>query len=85
MALELETDDDWRADDWATARERSFVGGLQVSAAERIAWLEAISADPLLPRRLLPQGYRGREAWRLRIKTLRAAAGQMHSFRAHSL
>lgn len=55
------------------------------AATERIAWLEAISADPLLPRRLLPQGYRGREAWRLRIKTLRAAAGQMHSFRAHSL
>jgi phenylacetic acid degradation operon negative regulatory protein len=54
------------------------------AAMERIAWLEAISADPLLPRKLLPQGYRGQEAWRLRIKTLRAAAEQMHSFRAHS-
>jgi len=57
----------------------------QWAAMERIAWLEAISADPLLPRSLLPQGYRGQEAWRLRIKTLRAATGQMRSFRAHSL
>ena len=57
----------------------------QWAAMERIAWLEAISADPLLPRSLLPQGYLGQEAWRLRIKTVRAAAGQMRSFRAHSL
>jgi len=57
----------------------------QWAAKERIAWLDAISADPLLPQRLLPQGYLGQEAWRLRIKTLRAAAIQMRSFRAHSL
>jgi DNA-binding transcriptional regulator PaaX len=55
------------------------------AAKERVAWFNAISADPLLPQRLLPQDYPGQEAWRLRIKTLRAAAMQMHSFRAHSL
>jgi phenylacetic acid degradation operon negative regulatory protein len=58
---------------------------LQWAAQERIAWLGAISVDPLLPQRLLPQGYRGQAAWRLRIKTLRLAAMQMHAFRAHSL
>ncbi len=57
----------------------------QWAAKERIAWLDAISADPLLPQRLLPQGYPGQEAWRLRVKTLRAAAAHLRSFRAHSL
>ena len=55
------------------------------AAKERNTWLDAISADPLLPERLLPQGYLGQEAWRLRIKTLRAVAIQMRSFRAHLL
>ena len=47
---------------------------------ERIAWLAAVSEDPLLPERLLPRDYLGRKAWRSRWKTLREAAGQMHSF-----
>jgi len=55
----------------------------QWAAEERIAWLAAISADPLLPQRLLPRGYLGREVWRLRLETLRVAATQMRSFRAH--
>jgi len=32
-------------------------------AAERVAWVEALNADPLLPASLLPSGYLGRQAW----------------------
>ncbi|HEY4188727.1 MAG TPA: hypothetical protein VGP07_26910 [Polyangia bacterium] len=32
--------DDWIADDWEAARQRSFVRGSSVSPAERVAWLE---------------------------------------------
>ncbi len=35
-------------------------------AAERDAWLTAISFDPLLPGTMLPQGYLGRDAWNQR-------------------
>jgi hypothetical protein len=33
-------DVDWVADDWESARRRSFVRGLRVSPTERVAWLE---------------------------------------------
>jgi hypothetical protein len=33
-------DDDWVADDWESARRRSFVRGLQATPTERMAWLE---------------------------------------------
>lgn len=33
-------EDDWIADDWQAARQRSFVRGLRVSHSERVAWLE---------------------------------------------
>jgi phenylacetic acid degradation operon negative regulatory protein len=39
-------------------------------AQERDAWLEAMSVDPLLPERLLPQGYLGQKAWRSRTSVL---------------
>lgn len=51
---------------------RSFVrGGKPVEmrkwlADERTAWLEAITADPLLPEVLLPKNYLGRKAFRER-------------------
>ena len=35
-------------------------------ADEREQWLTAINTDPLLPDALLPSGYFGREAWKLR-------------------
>ena len=35
-------------------------------AAERQAWLEPMSSDPLLPEAILPAGYLGRQAWALR-------------------
>jgi DNA-binding transcriptional regulator PaaX len=50
-------------------------------AEERVAWLKAVSADPLLPERLLPPRYLGRKAWRLRLETLRIAGQHMRSFR----
>jgi phenylacetic acid degradation operon negative regulatory protein len=53
---------------------------LKWAARERAAWLEAVSADPLLPERLLPPGYLGQKAWRARVATLRAFAEQMRSF-----
>jgi phenylacetic acid degradation operon negative regulatory protein len=34
--------------------------------AERKAWFDAVSIDPLLPERLLPPGYLGCEAWQRR-------------------
>jgi phenylacetic acid degradation operon negative regulatory protein len=43
---------------------------------EKRAWQDAASADPLLPDKLLPHGYLGKEAWRQRIRVL-AEAGQM--------
>lgn len=52
----------------------------QWSAKERVAWLEAMWADPLLPERLLPKGYLGQQAWMSRVRALRAAAEQMRSF-----
>jgi phenylacetic acid degradation operon negative regulatory protein len=37
---------------------------------ERIAWLNAVDLDPLLPEALWPKGYAGRQAWDARLKTL---------------
>jgi len=41
---------------------------------ERAAWQEAVASDPLLPERLLPPGYAGREVWELRVRVLQEAA-----------
>jgi DNA-binding transcriptional regulator PaaX len=50
------------------------------AAAEREAWLDAVTHDPLLPERILPSGYLGQQAWRQRIKVLRQAGRQLHTF-----
>ena len=42
--------------------------------AEREAWAAAITIDPLLPEPLLPPGYLGREAWKLRQSVFAALA-----------
>jgi phenylacetic acid degradation operon negative regulatory protein len=39
---------------------------------EWLAWNVALRADPLLPDALLPADYPGKQAWALRMKTLRA-------------
>lgn len=41
---------------------------------ERKAWCAAMALDPLLPRALCPEGYRGFEAWSCRVEVLRALA-----------
>jgi DNA-binding transcriptional regulator PaaX len=41
---------------------------------ERAAWSGAVSLDPLLPERLLPPGYLGRQVWGRRVEVLREAA-----------
>ena len=40
------------------------------AATERTAWLQAVTADPLLPQELLPAKYLGRQAWQQRIRVL---------------
>jgi phenylacetic acid degradation operon negative regulatory protein len=53
---------------------------LRWAAAEREAWLDAVTHDPLLPDRLLPSDYLGRQAWRLRLEVLRDARRQANGF-----
>jgi len=48
---------------------------------ERIAWLAAATADPLLPERILPEGYLGQEAWQRRVEMLGQARRRLDSFR----
>jgi DNA-binding transcriptional regulator PaaX len=50
------------------------------AAAEREAWLDAVTNDPLLPGRILPPGYLGQQAWRRRVEVLRDAGRQLHTF-----
>lgn len=49
---------------------------------EHSAWLEAMALDPLLPACLLPEGYRGQQAWRTRLEVMADAADQMRNFKA---
>jgi len=53
--------------------------------AERMAWSKAITADPLLPKRLLPRGYLGQLAWRRRTKALKLASRDRESFRTEQM
>jgi phenylacetic acid degradation operon negative regulatory protein len=50
------------------------------AAAEREAWLDAVTHDPLLPERILPPGYLGQRASCQRIKVLREAGRQLRTF-----
>jgi phenylacetic acid degradation operon negative regulatory protein len=47
---------------------------------ERLAWLAAVTTDPLLPERLLPPDYLGRRAWQRRKTVLREASRQLQTF-----
>ncbi|MBI5387590.1 MAG: hypothetical protein HZA90_23260 [Verrucomicrobia bacterium] len=51
------------------------------AAAEREAWLEAVTNDPLLPGRILPYDYLGQQAWRRRVEVLRDASRQLRTFK----
>lgn len=53
------------------------------ASAERKAWLDAVTIDPLLPERLLPSGYLGQKAWGRRIEVLREAGRQLRTLSAN--
>ena len=53
---------------------------LRWASLEREAWLDAVSYDPLLPRRILPTGYLGQKAWQQRVEVLRLAGEQIKRF-----
>lgn len=53
---------------------------LRWSAAEREAWIDAVTNDPLLPERLLPASYLGQTAWRRRVEVLRQAGRQLRTY-----
>jgi len=42
-------------------------------ATEREAWQDAMTRDPLLPKRLLPADYAGQRSWRRRVEVLQQA------------
>ena len=54
---------------------------LRWAAAERKAWLDAVTCDPLLPERILPSDYLGQWAWRRRVEELRDAGRQLQAFK----
>ena len=53
---------------------------LRWATAEREAWLDAVTKDPLLPERILPPGYLGQQAWWRRIEILQHAGQQLRTF-----
>ncbi|MHB8520662.1 MAG: PaaX family transcriptional regulator C-terminal domain-containing protein [Limisphaerales bacterium] len=59
------------------ATARAF---LSWATAEREAWLDAVTHDPLLPERILPSDYLGQRAWKLRVEVLGEAGRQMATF-----
>src|SRR5438445_12540705 len=57
---------------------------LRWAAAEREAWLDAFTTDPLLPERILPGEYVGKAAWQRRVEVLRDAGRQLGTFNPRS-
>ena len=60
--------------------EASAKAMLRWAAAERDAWLDAVTNDPLLPERILPAGYLGQTVWHRRVETLQTAGLQLRNF-----
>jgi phenylacetic acid degradation operon negative regulatory protein len=50
------------------------------AAAEREAWLNAVTKDPLLPAQILPGDYLGQRAWRRRVEMSRHTSRQIGTF-----
>jgi phenylacetic acid degradation operon negative regulatory protein len=63
---------------WHETRAKAL---LRWAGAERDAWLDAVSIDPLLPARILPSGYLGQQAWRRRVEVLRDAGRQLGTYK----
>jgi len=53
---------------------------LRWAAAEREAWLDAVTNDPLLPEKILPADYMGQQVWRRRVEVLQEAGRQLRAF-----
>ena len=53
---------------------------LRWAAAEREAWLDAVTNDPLLPGKILPADYMGQQVWRRRVEVLQEAGRQLRAF-----
>jgi len=64
----------------ALRNDAAAKASLRWAAAEREAWLEAVTNDPLLPARILPSDYLGQQAWRRRVEVLRDAGRQLRTF-----
>jgi phenylacetic acid degradation operon negative regulatory protein len=52
--------------------------------AEHTAWTRAVTADPLLPKALLPREYLGKRAWKRRNQAVKKAARLLHEFEGGS-
>jgi phenylacetic acid degradation operon negative regulatory protein len=50
---------------------------------EREAWMAALSHDPLLPARLLPHDYAGRQAWQDRLAVMGEVGKEIRDFKAN--
>ena len=67
--------------DGALRHNAAAKGLLRWAAAEREAWLEAVTNDPLLPSGILPSDYLGQPAWRRRVGVLGDAGRQLRTFK----
>jgi DNA-binding transcriptional regulator PaaX len=64
----------------ALRNDAAAKGLLRWATAEREAWLNAVTNDPLLPVRILPSDYLGQQAWRRRVEVQREAGRQLRTF-----
>jgi phenylacetic acid degradation operon negative regulatory protein len=62
-------------------KEEAATALLHWATTEREAWLQAVTNDPLLPGRLLPLNYLGKQSWRRRVESLRDSSRLLHTFR----
>jgi phenylacetic acid degradation operon negative regulatory protein len=60
--------------------EASAKAMLRWASAEREAWLDAVTNDPLLPKRILPPGYLGQMAWQRRVEVLQGMGSRLRGF-----
>jgi phenylacetic acid degradation operon negative regulatory protein len=67
----------------ALRNERALKAMVRWRTAERAAWLEAVTNDPLLPARILPSDYLGQRAWQRRKQALKKAGQQLRTFKTN--
>jgi phenylacetic acid degradation operon negative regulatory protein len=53
-------------------------------AKEKQLWESALKSDPLFPKQLIPAGYKGKKAWRLRNKKLPKILAELFARQAHT-